>query len=111
MQVIHAPSANAFIYEDGDKQAYVTYETYEGCLDVRKTFVPEELRGQGIAAQLVECAYTYAKHNGFKCTATCSYAMKWLERHPEYEGQPSPDYVPDSCAVGKHQSSDSSESK
>ncbi|MBU3844368.1 MAG: N-acetyltransferase [Candidatus Anaerobiospirillum pullicola] len=107
MQVTHAPSASAFIYEEDGKQAYVTYETYEGCFDVRKTFVPEEMRGQGIAAQLVECAYNYAKLQGLKCTATCSYAMKWLERHPEYEGQPSPDYVPDSCAIGKHQSSES----
>ena len=111
MQLIHAPAANAFIYEQDGKDAYVTYEIYEGRFDVRKTFVPEEMRGQGIAAKLVESAYKYAKNNGLKCNATCSYAMKWLERHPEYEGEPSPDYVPDSCAIGEHQSSDSSESE
>lgn len=87
---------------DGNR-AYVTYEIYDGCLDVRKTLVPPPLAGQGLAAKLVKCAYDYAQEQGLKCIATCSYAVKWLERHPEYQGSASSDYVEGSCAVGKHQ--------
>ena len=57
MQLIHAPAANAFIYEQDGKDAYVTYEIYEGRFDVRKTFVPEEMRGQ---AHLLSFADTFS---------------------------------------------------
>lgn len=87
----------------GEHTAYLSFEIYGGMMDVRKTFVPEELRGQGVAGKLVKAAYDYALENGYDCVGTCSYAVKWLERHPEYHGHASPDYVPDSCAVGKHQ--------
>lgn len=87
---------------DGNR-AYVTYEIYDGCLDVRKTLVPPSLAGQGLAAKLVKFAYDYAQEQGLKCIGTCSYAVKWLERHPEYQGSASSDYVEGSCAVGKHQ--------
>ena len=83
--------------------AYLNFETYGGVLDVRKTFVPNELRGKGVAGKLVKAAYDYAREHHYGCVGTCSYAVKWLERHPEYEGRPSEDYVPDSCAIGKHQ--------
>lgn len=84
------------------ERAYVIYEIYDGSLDVRKTLVPPALGGQGIAGKLVKFAYDYAKEQGLKCIATCSYAVKWLERHPEYQGSASSDYVAGSCAVGKH---------
>jgi len=31
----------------------------------------------------VKAAYAYAIANGMKPKATCSYAVRWLERHPE----------------------------
>ena len=42
--------------------------------------------GKGItAATLVKAAYDYALANGMKPKATCSYAVRWLERHPELD--------------------------
>ena len=32
---------------------------------------------------LVKAAYDFALANGMKPKATCSYAVRWLERHPE----------------------------
>ncbi len=85
------------------ERAFLTYEIYDNSLDVRKTLVPEVFRGQGIASKLVKAAYDYAQEQGLKCIATCSYAVVWLQRHPEYQGSASSDYVEGSCAVGKHQ--------
>lgn len=103
LDIQHVPAKDTFeVIIDGHR-AFVTYEIYDGALDVRKTLVPPELGGQGIAGKLVKAAYDYAKEQGLKCIATCSYAVKWLERHPDYNGQPSSDYVEGGCAVGKHQ--------
>ena len=45
--------------------------------------MPRPLEGQGIAAALVAAAYNYALENGLKPKATCSFAVRWLQRHPE----------------------------
>ncbi len=48
-----------------------------------RTFVDDSLRGQGVAGQLMEAAAKELAAQGKKATATCSYAAKWLEKHPE----------------------------
>jgi len=48
-----------------------------------RTFVDDSLRGQGVAGQLMEAAARTLTAQGKKATATCSYAVKWLEKHPE----------------------------
>ena len=53
-------------------------------LDIIHTIVPKNLEGRGIAATLVETAYKYAKEQGLRPLATCSYAVVWLKRHPEF---------------------------
>ena len=44
---------------------------------------PDHYEGKGIAAALVAAAYNYGLENGLKPKATCSYAIRWLQRHPE----------------------------
>lgn len=104
MDIKHIESDKTFEVVIDGHRAFVTYEIYDNGLDVRKTLVPQELGGQGIAGKLVQAAYDYAKSQNLKCVATCSYAVKWLERHPEYQGAASSDYVEGSCAVGSHKS-------
>lgn len=103
LDIQHIPEQETFEVTIEGHRAFVKYEIYDGALDVRKTLVPQELGGKGIAGKLVKAAYDYAKEQNLKCIATCSYAVVWLQRHPEYEGQASSDYVDGGCAVGKHQ--------
>lgn len=70
--------------KEGHK-AYVEYELNNGMLNVLHTVVPEPLEGQGIASQLVKYVYDYALEHGLKPAATCTYAIAWLQRHPQYE--------------------------
>lgn len=48
---------------------------------IKKVFVAEKLRGQGIAGQVMEEVAKYARENGLKVRAACSYAKNWLEKN------------------------------
>lgn len=78
----HQPEQKLFKTEIDGRTAFVQYRLMDGSLDIIHTTVPRPLEGQGIAAALVKAAYAYARANGFEPKATCSYAVKWLERHP-----------------------------
>lgn len=48
------------------------------------TFVPPEMRGRGIARQLVEALVEDARDQGFKIVPQCSYVAAQFRRHPEW---------------------------
>lgn len=84
-QIIHLQEDNRFEVKIGEDTAYVEYTLHSESLDIEHTFVPKPMEGQGLAAALVKSAYDYALANHLKPLATCSYAVAWLERHPEYK--------------------------
>lgn len=70
--------------ENGKLIAEVTFpEAAENRVDINHTFVDDSLRGQGVAGQLLELAVKELRASGRKATASCSYAVKWFEKHPE----------------------------
>lgn len=79
----HQPEQHLFTTEVDDYIAYVEYSLENGSLDILHTIVPPPIEGRGIASALVKKAYEYAAEQGLKPKATCWYAVKWLERHPE----------------------------
>ncbi len=100
MEVIHDSLRSLFKTEVEGYTAYVAYRVENGALDIRHTIVPEEIGGRGIASALVQATYDYALAKGLKAVATCSYAVAWLERHPEYRGEKGSDYAGShSCAL------------
>jgi predicted GNAT family acetyltransferase len=48
------------------------------------TFVPPEMRGRGIAQQLVEALVADARAQGFTIVPQCSYVAVLFQRHPEW---------------------------
>lgn len=100
MEIMHDESRNQFRMEAEGLVAHVAYEITDGGLDIRHTIVPKLLEGRGIASALVKAAYDYAKEYGLKPVATCAYAVAWLQRHPEYNGEIGKDYCEGgSCAL------------
>ncbi len=83
-QIIHQPDLKLFRTQVDDRTAFVEYRLLGEYLDIIHTIVPPPIEGRGIAAALVKAAYEYALANGMKPKATCSYAVRWLERHPEF---------------------------
>ena len=49
------------------------------------TEVQVEFRGRGIAERLVLAGFEHARANGLKIVPICSYVVRILERHPEYQ--------------------------
>ena len=82
-EIEHQPEQKLFKTEVEGRTAFVQYRLLNGGLDIIHTIVPRPLEGQGIAAALVKAAYDYAVATGLKPKATCSYAVAWLQRHPE----------------------------
>ena len=48
------------------------------------TFVPEKLRGKGIAATLVEAGLRYAGNNNLRVIPDCSYVRLFIQRNDKY---------------------------
>ena len=100
MEIRHDEKKMWFWTEVDNHLAHVAYVlTENGGLDIRHTIVPEEIGGRGIASNLVREAYNYARAHNLKPVATCSYAVTWLEKHPDYEGVVSEEYKAGSCAL------------
>ena len=67
---------------DGKLLAEVTFpETSDDEFTIDHTFVDECLRGQGMASKLVQAAVEEIEARGGTVKASCSYAVKWLEKH------------------------------
>lgn len=70
--------------DSGKVVAEIDYpETSPGVFTITHTFTDPSLRGQGIAAKLVEAAIEDIRSRGGEVRATCWYAAGWLEKHPE----------------------------
>lgn len=68
--------------ETGKVIAEVTYpETAPGVFTIDHTIVDPSLQGQGMAGKLVQAAVDDIESKGGTVAATCSYAVKWLEKN------------------------------
>lgn len=52
----------------------------DDAIDITHTFVPDHLRGKGLAAQLMDAAIEHARINGLSLHASCDYAKAYLKR-------------------------------
>ena len=48
------------------------------------TYVSDKLRGQGVAKQLLIKQRSYARENGYKMKAVCSYVVARFEKSDAY---------------------------
>ena len=68
----------------GGIAAFCRLRIYDGIAHVNPIVVDEALRGQGVAAQMMERIARSLRETGRKAIPTCSYAKKWFGQHPEY---------------------------
>jgi len=76
---LHKPGL-FFIRLDRGVYAYLRYRIEEKNMYIESTYTPEQFRGKGLAAKLMEEAISYAKSQGFKIVPLCSYAKYYLEK-------------------------------
>ncbi len=78
--VQHDRSQNRFVVQIAGAEAVLEYRATADSIDFFRTYVPEALRGKGLAAKLVEEGLRYAKENDLHVIPTCSYVKKFVER-------------------------------
>ncbi len=85
IQVTHDPVGRIFTARIEGREAYLRYlPAGERVLDYAATFVPEALRGRGIASAIVRQALDYARAGGYHVIPSCWFVSDFLKQHPEY---------------------------
>lgn len=83
--VKHNPEQRRFEWQQpGAPLALLSYIKDAHRVIFDHTFVPDELRGRGIAAELTRTALAEARRQHWKVVPQCSYVARFIERHPEY---------------------------
>ena len=60
-------------------------DTAKDIMKINRTFVPDELRGKGLAARLNHIALAYASEKRFSVVPQCSYTRDFLKKNPKYK--------------------------
>lgn len=85
MEFTHNKNQIALYTEDGKLLAEITFPNInDKTVDINHTFVDQSLRGQGIAGKLMEELIQELENRNLTAIPTCSYAVKWFEKHPEH---------------------------
>ncbi len=82
MHVRHDADTQRFLISTEHGEAILEYTADDEHVVFTHTFVPPALRGQGIAEALVRAGLAWAGETRRNITATCSYVVRYLERHP-----------------------------
>src|SRR5947199_6613916 len=64
--------------------AFANYRLTPSAVIITHTETPRELRGRGIASELVEGALQLIRADGRKVVAGCGFVVDYLRKHPEY---------------------------
>lgn len=89
--IIHetTPSGGRFVYRAQGAEAELTYADGGASADATRviadhTYVPDSMRGQGIAARLVDALIEKARSDQWAIVPQCSYVVAAFRRHPEW---------------------------
>ncbi|KOP81089.1 acetyltransferase [Lysinibacillus sp. FJAT-14745] len=76
----------AFVYEQEEgKLAEITWQQKGQVMVMDHTYVSDKLRGQGVAKKLLDRAADYAREQGYKMEAVCSYVVAAFEKSNAYD--------------------------
>ena len=71
--------------ENGKQIALLDHpEVRPGVVNIVHTEVDSSLGGQGIAGKITQAVAEKLREEGLKAELTCSYAIRWFAKHPEY---------------------------
>lgn len=76
----HESDQQRFVIHTKAGEAVLEYQRTGHAVDFVRTFVPDSLRGQGLAEQLVRAGLAWAKAEQLTMTASCWYVDQWLQR-------------------------------
>lgn len=81
MEVQHHADRQRFVIMTGRQESVLEYRLLPGGLiNFTHTFVPQNLRGQGIAERLVRAGIAWAREQGLEIQASCWYVDRFIKR-------------------------------
>lgn len=81
LNIHHDRTSRQFETTVDGHRAYLAYvDLGKQTLDIYRTFVPDALRGRGVAAVLTQHALDYAAKEGYTVIPSCSYVEWYIER-------------------------------
>ncbi|MCX8182195.1 MAG: N-acetyltransferase [Candidatus Methanomethyliaceae archaeon] len=69
----------------GGSEAFLKYHVKKDKMYIDATFTPEEHRGKGIGAKMMEAAINYAREKKLKIVPVCPFSVEFFKKHPEYK--------------------------
>ena len=85
IKIIHDQKNHTFKTSTDDECCLNYKMVNKKVINFYHTYVPEKLRGQGIAAKLVEAGLNYAEKNNLRVIPDCSYVRVYIERNKKYK--------------------------
>jgi len=64
--------------------AFANYRLVPSAVIITHTETPRELRGHGVASELVQGALELIRTDGLKVVAGCGFVVDYLNKHPEF---------------------------
>ena len=85
VQVTDATEARRFeAHIDGELAGFLDYARDEERIALVHTEVFPQNGGRGVGSALVKTALDAARADGVRVLALCPFAVKWVEKHPNY---------------------------
>lgn len=93
--VTHNANSRRFETRSADAPlAFLNYTIEGDLITFDHTFVPDKLRGKGIATNLARVALTEARQRHWKVIPRCSYVAGFIKQHPEFADLLEPELLP-----------------
>lgn len=87
MNIRHDQAGSCFELVGADaEKARCEYRRKGDIWILSHTYVPEAMRGSGVAAALVRAALDHIRAEGGRVVPDCSFVAAYIQRNPEYAG-------------------------
>ena len=86
VEVENDPERTRFVARKNGMEAELHYlKKSDHIWRFTRTFVPDEIRKQGVATKLVAGAFEYIRAHQIKVIPECDFVRDFLKKHPQYE--------------------------
>ncbi len=77
--IVHDRERQCFVANPGSSEALLQYTLLaNNGINFHRTFVPETMRGQGIAETLVKTGLTWAQQQNLRIEASCWFVQRFV---------------------------------
>ncbi len=86
MEIFHNEAESRFEFAGDEGLAVLEYRREGRVWDLHHTFVPDSMRGMGVAGVLARTALEHIREEGGSVRPSCSYIEAFVRKKPEFVG-------------------------